>query len=128
MLPMPQITVGFAGLLLATGLAGFGWTGWIHVTALIPAFLGLLLLGCGLLAFREGMLKHAMHAAAVLGVVGFLGSAPGLLKLPALLSGQALERPAAVAARSVMALLCLVFLGLCVASFIQARRARRATG
>ena len=50
-------------------------------------------------------------------------SAPrqGLLKLPALLSGGEVARPTAVIAQSVMAILMLLFVGLCVRSFINAR-------
>ena len=67
-----------------------------------------------------------MHAAVLLALVGFLGSARGLLSLPALLSGAELVRPAAVAAQSITAVLCAVFVGLAVNSFIQARRADQA--
>jgi hypothetical protein len=91
-------------------------------TALIPAILGLLLALAG--GFSLKSLKHGGHAAATVGLLGFLGSVPGLLKLPALLSGAPLERPAAVATQSIMAVLCLVFVALCVKSFIDARRGR----
>ena len=48
----------------------------------------------------------------------------GLMGLPALLSGSEVERPAAVVSQSIMAILMAVFVGLCVRSFIAARRAR----
>ena len=93
---------------------------------MIPVAFGVLLMVCGILGRKESRVKHAMHAAAILGVLGFLGSAPGLIKLPALLAGGEVLRPAAVIARSIMAILMLVFVGLCVRSFIAAKRLRKA--
>jgi hypothetical protein len=62
-----------------------------------------------------------MHGAALIGLLGFLGSASGIVQLLAMLRGEALERPEAAIARSVMALLCLAFVALTVKSFINAR-------
>jgi hypothetical protein len=67
-----------------------------------------------------------MHAAVLLALLGFLGSARGLVQIPALLAGAELARPAAVAAQSITAGLCLLFVGLAVSSFIRARRQDRA--
>ena len=53
-----------------------------------------------------------------------MGGIPKLLKL---LSGEAIERPEAAWGRTIMALLCVVFVVLAVRSFIQARRAREAS-
>lgn len=89
----------------------------------------MLLLVLGLVALKERLRKHAMHGAALVGLLGFLGGAGmGLPKLPALLSGEA-ARPAAVIEQLIMAAVCLVFVALCVRSFIVARRNRaRQTG
>jgi hypothetical protein len=93
---------------------------------LIPAYFGAAIVLCGLVALKEQFLKHAMHVAAMIGLVGFLaGAGMGLPKLPKLLNGQA-ERPAAVKLQLWMGGVCLVFVVLCVNSFIQARRRRRA--
>ena len=119
---MPQITVVFGALLCLVGLGFYARTG--AVTALIPAFIGLPMVVAGLLARREALRRHAMHAAALLGTLGLLGSLRGAVQLPALLSGEAVARPAAVAAQSITAALCLVFVGLCVRSFVEARRQR----
>ena len=114
----------FGGLLIALGVAGYFMTGQQSITALIPAFFGFAIEVSGAVAMKEHLRKHAMHAAAGFGLLGLLGSGPGLFKLPALLSGEEFERPAAVISQSVMAVLCGVFLALCVRSFIEARRAR----
>lgn len=121
---MPQTTIVFGALLCIVGLGFFLGTGAASVTALIPAFLGLPLALLGALARREGWRRHAMHGAAMIGLFGVLGSARGLLQLPALLTGGTVARPAAVAAQSITAALCLVFVVLCVRSFVEARRQR----
>lgn len=130
---MAKITIGLGVLLISIGLyaylvlaapAGDGAeAGGRSLTALIPAFLGLPLAVLGAVALRPGARKHAMHAAAMVGLLGLMGTVPGLLKLPALLSGGELDRPSAVAVQSIVAGLCAVFLVLCVRSFIAARRA-----
>ena len=97
------------------------------VTALIPAFTGALLLIFGGLALIEGYRRHAMHAAAVVGILGFLAaggrSITGLLSL---VGGDDVNLRSLFFVSS-MAILCGTFVVLCVASFVQARRNRDAT-
>ncbi|MCL4809700.1 MAG: hypothetical protein KJ062_18210 [Thermoanaerobaculia bacterium] len=118
-----SVALLFGALLLLTGVGGYA--AFQTPTALIPVGFGVLLGICGLVARKESLRRHAMHAAAVVALVGFLPSAPGLLGLPDLLAGEA-ARPAAVVLRSVMAVLCLGFLVVAVRSFIAARKARAA--
>jgi uncharacterized membrane protein len=119
---MPQITLVLGSVLILLGIGFYLGTGTSSVTALIPAFLGIPIVISGILARREGWRQHAMHAAVLLALLGFLGSARGLLQLPSLVRGAEVARPAAVVAQSITALLCLVFVVLAVNSFIQARR------
>ncbi len=123
---MAKITIGLGLVLIALGIGSYFGTGRASVTALIPAFFGVPLLLLGLLALKESMRKHAMHIAAVMGLLGFGGTVGGLMKLPVLLTGGELERPAAVAVQASMAIVCFVFVLLCVWSFIKARRASAA--
>jgi len=121
---MSTTTVAFGVLLLVLGIGGYFGTGMVSLTALIPAVFGVLLLVLGVIARDPAKRKHAMHFAALLGVLGFLGSASGLAKLSALVAGQPVERQNAVIAQSAMAVLMLIFVVLCVRSFISARRNR----
>jgi hypothetical protein len=123
---MANTTILFGVLLILLGVVGWVGSGMESPTALIPSIFGLLLVIAGALARKESRRKHAMHAAAMVGLLGFLGSASGLLQLPALLGGEDLARPAAVWSKSAMAVLSAVFVGLCVKSFIEARKARKA--
>ena len=120
---MPRITVVFSLLFIAVGLAGFFLTGAVHKTALIPAAIGVVLLILGLLGNKENLRMHVMHAAVLVGLLAFLGTARGLFQLPAAIDGTA-ARPGAVYAQSATAILALVYLVLGVRSFIAARRAR----
>lgn len=121
---MPGITIAFGLVLIAIGVIGYVATGMQHMTALIPAFAGAIFAALGLGALNRGARKHVMHAAAALAVLGFLGTARGLINFFRLIAGGTVERPAAVYAQAAMAVLCLIFVGLCVRSFVAARRAR----
>ena len=79
----------------------------------------------GLLANKENLRMHVMHAALLVGLLAFLGTARGLTKLPAAFAGTA-ERPGAVYAQAATAVLSLIYLAFGVRSFIAARRARSA--
>ena len=92
-------------------------------TALIPTALGVLFLMCGTFAWKEAWRKHAMHVAAGLALVGVLASAGRIgMKLG---QGEGIDFGAkATIYLLLMLLICLIFLGLCIRSFILARRAR----
>jgi hypothetical protein len=126
--PFVTIVCGLALILL-------GWDGYADViglvrptdphtpTSLIPAYFGGVLVVCGFIALNGRSLKHAMHVAAMVGLIGLItGAAMGL---PKALSGN-MERPAAVRSQLWLAGVCLVFVLLCVNSFVQTRRRRKA--
>jgi hypothetical protein len=121
---MAIVTIVFGSLLFVLGIVSYIATGSTHMTALIPSAFGLVFELLGVLALKPNLRKHAMHAAALLAVVGFLGTVRGVGKAITLMQGSDVERPQAAVAQSVMALLCLVFLALCVNSFVAARRNR----
>ena len=119
MTAMSSTTILFGVLLTLLGLAGYVLTGASSPTALIPAIFGLLLLALGLLARSEPMRKHAMHAAATIALLGCGGALFSLMRTPA---GP--RSPIAVSSQAAMVILTAVFVGLCVKSFIDVRRAR----
>ena len=123
-LNMPGISVGFGISLLALGIGVYLASGRSSLTALIPAPFGLVLVVLGLVAKRPTATKHAMHATAVIALLGFLGSADGVVGLVQMIAGGTVERPLAVAAKAVMAVDLAAYLWLCVKSFRQARLAR----
>ena len=120
---MSSTTIAFAFAYLLLGIAGFILTGSTHKTALIPCVFGVLFLIFGLLARKDNFRKHVMHAAVLIALLAFLGTARSLSHLPELLNGTA-EKPAAIITQSLNAGLSLLYIILAVRSFIQARRAR----
>jgi hypothetical protein len=115
---VPNVTIGIAVALVVVGVAGYAATGGVSVTALIPAFIGVLLLILGWLARNEAYRKHAMHAVAVFALLGVLGTIGGLIRL---LGGT--TTPAAIS-QGLTAILTASLLALCIKSFIDARRRR----
>jgi hypothetical protein len=123
---MPTTAIGFGIALIALGVISYVGTGSESPTALIPAGFGLLLAVLGLVARDPGKRKHAMHGAALLALLGIFGSGRGLTKILPLLSGEEVARPNAVIAQAIMAILLIIFLILCIKSFVDARKSRLA--
>jgi hypothetical protein len=120
---MSSTTLAFAFAYLVLGIGGFVLTGSTHKTALIPCVFGVLFLVFGLLARKDNLRKHVMHAAVLIALLAFLGTARSLPHLPELFNRTA-EKPAAIITQALNAALSLAFIFLAVRSFIQARRAR----
>ena len=125
---MARVTFVFGILLIALGLIGYWGTGSIHYTALIPTWFGLALVAGGLLAISpsEGWRKLFMHINVTVGLLGLIGA------VAAALQGYGHARSLgvdpdyiALGAKLTMAALLLIYVNLCVRSFIQARRSRQ---
>ncbi|GAA3712039.1 hypothetical protein GCM10022204_33620 [Microlunatus aurantiacus] len=122
---MPRLTTITGALLVLTGVVAFIVTSASSVTALIPAFVGGLLLICAALAGREALRRHAIHAALVVALLGALGSLMNVAKIGQLFAGTA-ERPAAIIVSVILFVVCVVYVAIGVRSFIAARRTRAA--
>jgi fucose 4-O-acetylase-like acetyltransferase len=124
---MAKMTIGFGVALILLGVWGFVATGSTHPTALIPTWFGLVLAIAGALANTEDSKRRMlwMHIAVTVGLLGFLGSASRVIAEYVKAHGAPLAHPVAVEDQAAMAVICLVFVGLCVRSFIAARRGRK---
>jgi hypothetical protein len=91
-------------------------------TAFIPSGFGVALILCGIIAFNDKFRMHAMHFAALLGLAGF--AMPAFMVIRALANGVEFEK-VKHGGQAAMSALCLVFLILCVKSFIDSRIARK---
>ena len=114
---MPLITRVSGTLLILTGLIGYIVTGTSSLTAFIPAVFGLMLVLLGIWANTEKTRKHAMHAAAAVGLISLIVGLGSLV-----LSSLYPRSLASVLAQVAMITIAAAFLGLCVRSFINARR------
>jgi hypothetical protein len=125
---MARVTFVFGILLIALGLIGYWGTGSIHSTALIPTWFGLALVAGGLLAISpsESRRKLFMHINVTVGLVGLIGSVVEALRGYGHARSLGVEPDhIALAAKLTMAVLLLIYVSLCVRSFIQARRSRQ---
>ena len=118
---MPATAIWFGRILVLIGIIGYAWglyNGAASLTAMIPAAFGIVLMILGHIAVAKASLrKHLMHVAVIIGLIGFLVPAGRLLSKISTLTPSA-----AFASQLAMALVCLVFVILCVRSFIAARR------
>lgn len=118
---MSKLSIVTGIILTVLGLGGYAFSGGVSPTALIPAGFGVLFLVFGYLARKESIRRHAMHGAALLSLLGIIGSFKGTIAAVTLLGGGLVERPQAAIAQAVMAVTCVVFLLLAIRSFINAR-------
>ena len=93
-------------------------------TMFIPTGFGVALILCGVLAMKEKFRMHAMHVAALLGLVGFAIPAFRVVK-EKIDKGSEFEFTLSMQGQTAMAVLCLLFLLLCIRSFILVRMARK---
>jgi hypothetical protein len=121
---VPKLTIVYAVLLILLGVIGYFASGAVSVTALIPAFFGIVILTLGILASKRIGKKHAMHAAAVLSLIGFVATVGGSDEMVELLTGGDVARPGAVISRSLMSILSLAYFIVSVLSFVIARANR----
>jgi len=122
---MAKVTLIFAFLLAVLGLLGYLGTGGVHPTALIPTWIGVALGVFGFLAIspNESRRKLFMHVNVTIGLLGFLGGAVESVRgyLHAKSIGIQQDQ-IALSAKLAMSALLLVYVILCVRSFIEARR------
>ena len=122
---MAKVTLVFAALLVALGLVSYLGTGSMHPTALIPTWFGLALGLFGYLAISpdERRRKLFMHFNVTIGLLGFLGAGGRALwaYVHAASAGSSPDS-IALASQIAMAGLMLIYVILCVRSFIAARR------
>jgi len=125
---MAKVTYVFGVLLMLVGLVGYFGTGSAHPTALIPTWFGIALVvgGCLAVSPSEGRRMLFMHINVTIGLVGLIGA------IASALHGYGHARSLgmdpdykALAAQLSMAILLLIYVNLCVRSFIQSRRSRQ---
>ena len=124
---MAKLTIAFGILLILLGAGAFLIVGH-HPHTLIPAGFGLLLAIFGALANTTDTKRRMlfMHISVTLGLLGFLGTIPGMIGIVRMWSGHIVARPDAAKVQALMGSICLIFVLLCVRSFIAARRNRLA--
>ena len=120
---MPSTTIVTGIILILIGIAGYVFSiidGNTSLTALIPSAFGVLLVIFGIIATSsEGLRKHLMHAAVVVGLIGFLIPTFRLIS-----KMNDIKISLAVLSQALMAIVCLFYVILSIQSFINARKNR----
>ncbi len=124
---MAKLTIVFGALLVLVSAGAF-FILEQHPHTLIPGGFGLLLILFGVLANNPDPKRRMlfMHIAVTVGLLGFLGTIPGILATIRRGLGQVVDSPVPSAAnlQTIMGVICLIYVILCVRSFIAARRLR----
>jgi hypothetical protein len=117
---MARVTLVFAVLLAGLGLGAYLGTGSLNSTALIPVGFGVVLGGFGALALGpdEGRRRLFMHLNVTIALLGFAGTIVEIFR--GLTSAKEVDLTA-LAAQLVLAWLLLIYVILCVRSFLAAR-------
>jgi hypothetical protein len=127
---MAKVTLLFAAMLIALGWGGYAGSGSQYPTALIPLWFGVALAAFGALAIsrNEARRKLFMHINVTIGLLGFVGGAVEAIRGYGKPGPGGLDEShfliTAETSKSLLACLMLIYVLLCVRSFINARKAR----
>lgn len=125
--PREQTQVARVGIVVGLLLCGLTFVAMVGTpvkspTLFIPMMLGIPVLFCGVVALNPHRRKHAMHAAAA---IGLLGAAAGAVRamycLFELAGGSEIDRYGLKIIVG-MSVICTIFVVICVVSFVQMRR------
>jgi hypothetical protein len=107
------------------GLLGYISTGSVHPTALIPTWIGLALGIFGFLAISpdERRRKVFMHINVTIALLGWIGTCVEITRsvMAAHAVGKSAD-PIAMYSKQLLALILIIYILLCVRSFVAARR------
>ncbi len=112
-----KMTLWIASVLTLFGLVMFVVTGATSPTALIPSFVGLLLLVADRLARQKRLHKHAVVGGALVSLLGFLSASVSLLTYTTEIVG-----PVATVSKVIMGALCGIALVLYVQAYLHMRQ------
>jgi uncharacterized membrane protein YidH (DUF202 family) len=124
---MARLTILFGIVLILLGGFGYVATGSHYPTALIPSAFGIVLAILGFFAHTPETKRRMlmMHIAVTIGLVGFLFTVKGIFDyLQMVLNGRQFPHPSAIEEKAAMSVLMLIFVIMCVRSFVAARRSR----
>ena len=122
---MASLAIGFGVLLALLSGILFAIAEHFSPTIFIPAGFGIVLICLGVVARNEMARMHAMHGAALVGLIGFVVAAYRVISAKIDSGGSWGVWNRAESGQAIMAALCAIFLGLSIRSFIEARIARK---
>jgi hypothetical protein len=123
-----KVSIVFGVLLFVLGFVGFFGTGSVHPTALIPTWFGLALAVGGIVSISSSEAKRKIfaHINVTVGLLGLLGAAGAAMHNYGHARSLGMDPDyKAMASQLTMMGLLLIYVNLCIRSFIKARRSRQ---
>lgn len=108
---MKILTISFGIVLTLLGAVYYSVTGTSDIITLMPAVFGILITLFGFLQGRWEH-RHPLYGSLILAVLVFIGSLQALFNLFKMLTGDGVAEPTAALVRSVIGVLCVVFIAL----------------
>jgi len=108
---MKNLTISFGLVLTILGAIYYNAAGASGTNTLLPAIFGIIII---LLGFLQGKWehKHPLYGSLILSVFVLIGSLRALFTLFKMLAGDEVAEPTAVIIRSIIGILCVVFIVL----------------
>ncbi len=115
-----------SGLVIGVALVVLGVGAWVltdfaHMTALIPAIFGILVVGFASVGRETNREQLAVYGIAALGALGALGSLRVVPEITALAAGEAVDSTVGVASQAIMIVLSLVLVVFAVRAVLADR-------
>lgn len=108
---MKILTISFGIVLTILGAIYYNTVGASGINTLLPAIFGILIILFGFLQDRWEH-RHPLYGSLILAVLAFIGSIQALFNLFKMLTGGEVAEPTAVLVRSLIGVLCVVFIAL----------------
>ena len=108
---MKILTISFGTVLTVLGIVYYYVTDTSGISVMVPVVFGIFII---LLGFLQGRWKHRhpLYGSLILAVLVFIGSLRALFNLFKMLTGGEVAEPTAVLVRSLIGVLCMVFIAL----------------
>jgi hypothetical protein len=106
---MIRFTFVLGAVLVVLGVGAYALTSAVSVTALIPAFVGVLLLACAAVARSSTRRRPALIGALAVALLAALGSLMNVVRIADVFAGTA-QRPGAVIVSTIMFVLLVAYL------------------
>jgi len=97
--------LGIGVALVVLGVGAWILTDFIHITALIPAIFGIVVVGVVSVGWKTNRERLALYSVAAVGVVGALGSLRAVPDIITLATGGAVDSAVGVASQGIMIVL-----------------------
>lgn len=116
-----RIGIGIGALFVLIGIAAYVLSDFASVTALIPAFFGVIIVALGIVGWQTDNERIAIYAMGVLAAISVAGSGRGIPDILSLLGGESVDSVIATTTQALTIVLGLTLLVI-VVGYLQSTR------